>query len=194
MKTTDKDYINEYIINKSKFISILCPVHSKKDVTDKLNYYKNIYKGATHYCTAYIIDDYSKYSDNGEPSGTAGVPILNILAKNNLNHILCIVVRYFGGIKLGAGGLIRAYSTSTKEVINISNIVSLHKGYLITIKFNYDHIKSIDNLLKNTILTKKFEDYVYYTFKISEEKLLEINSALKNISTIIKKENTLLQN
>ncbi len=194
MKTTDKDYISEYIINKSKFISILCPIHSKEEVTTKLNYYKNIYKNATHYCIAYIIDEYSKYNDDGEPAGTAGIPILNILSKNNLNHILCIVIRYFGGIKLGAGGLIRAYSTSTKNVLNISNIVSLSKGYLITIKFSYDNIKNIDRLLKDIDLTKKFDDYIYYTFRISEKDFKGIKSALENISTIIKQEDTLFQN
>ncbi len=193
MNSVDNDYINTYVVNKSKFISILCPVNNIEDITYKLTYYKDKYKNATHYCTAYIIDNYSKYNDDGEPSGTAGMPILNILKKNNLNHILCIVIRYFGGVKLGSGGLIRAYSTAVKEVIDISNIITLCEGYLITIKFAYNNNKVIDNLLENKVVKKAFAEDVYYTFEISKERFTKINDILEKLCTIIEKENILVQ-
>ncbi len=193
MNSVDNDYINTYVVNKSKFISILCPVNNIEDITYKLTYYKDKYKNATHYCTAYIIDNYSKYNDDGEPSGTAGMPILNILKKNNLNHIFCIVIRYFGGIKLGSGGLIRAYSTAVKEVIDISNIITLCEGYLITIKFAYNNNKVIDNLLENKVVKKAFAEDVYYTFEISKERFTKINDILEKLCTIIEKENILVQ-
>ena len=88
---------------------------------------KNKYKDATLHCYAYIIDNIKRFSDDNEPGGTAGMPILNVLENNDLNHILCIVVRYFGGIKLGANGLVRAYSGSCNEAIDCSSVVELHR-------------------------------------------------------------------
>ena len=111
------DNINTIIINKSKFIALIYYIDNINEINNLLDKVKKEYKDATHYCYAYILDNSEKANDDGEPTGTAGLPILNVLKKENLNHVLCIVVRYFGGIKLGAGGLIRAYSNATKEVI-----------------------------------------------------------------------------
>ena len=123
-------------IKKSKFISLLFRINSLDDISMYLEKVKNTYKDATHYCYAYKIDNLKKASDDGEPGGTAGLPILEVLDKKNLDNILCIVVRYFGGIKLGAGGLLRAYSNSVKEVINIANIIELVDSYIIEITTN----------------------------------------------------------
>ena len=108
-------------IKKSKFIAYYYEVDSTKEVKKILEYLKKEHKKARHIPYAYKIDQEIKKSDDKEPSGTSGMPILNILEKNNLNHTLIAVVRYFGGIKLGAGGLIRAYSNAVKEVIKTSS-------------------------------------------------------------------------
>ncbi|HIS90759.1 MAG TPA: YigZ family protein, partial [Candidatus Faecisoma merdavium] len=130
---------------------------------------KKIYKDATHYCYAYILDNFEKASDDGEPSGTAGLPILNVLKKENLNHVLCIVIRYFGGIKLGAGGLIRAYSNATKESIITKKY---NKGYLIKVDITYNNIKQIEYQLNNSIIIEKnFNENPYYVVKITKEEL-----------------------
>ena len=104
-------------IKKSKFIAYYYEVESVFEVAEILETLKKEHKKARHIPYAYKIDNEIKKSDDKEPSGTSGMPILNIIEKNNLNHVLIAVVRYFGGTKLGAGGLIRAYSNSAKEVI-----------------------------------------------------------------------------
>ena len=104
-------------VKKSKFIAYYYEVESVFEVTEILETLKKEHKKARHIPYAYKIDNEIKKSDDKEPSGTSGMPILNIIEKNNLNHVLIAVVRYFGGTKLGAGGLIRAYSNSAKEVI-----------------------------------------------------------------------------
>ena len=106
-------------IKKSKFIAYYYEVDNVDDVKEILESLKKEHKKARHIPYAYKIDGYIKKSDDKEPSGTSGMPILNIIEKNNLNHTLIAIVRYFGGIKLGAGGLIRAYSNTAKEVIKI---------------------------------------------------------------------------
>ena len=124
MYSIDSDVTNEYVINKSKFITKLYYVDNVEEVASVLNKVKSEYSLANHYCYAYIINNISKSSDDKEPSGTAGIPILNVLLKNNLNNILCIVVRYFGGIKLGAGGLVRAYTNSVSSALLQSALFS----------------------------------------------------------------------
>ena len=104
-------------IKKSKFIAYYFEVYTKEEVINVLNDLKKEHKKAKHIPYAYKIDNDIKKTDDKEPSGTSGMPILNIIEKNNLNHTLIVIVRYFGGIKLGAGGLIRAYSNAAKEVI-----------------------------------------------------------------------------
>ena len=107
---------NEYIIKKSKFIGLLYNVESVEEINGILEEVKKENKKATHVCFAYKVGPFQKYSDDGEPSGTAGRPILNIIEKKKLENTLIIVVRYFGGIKLGAGCLVRAYNACASEL------------------------------------------------------------------------------
>lgn len=188
MKSIQKEITNEIIINKSKFITILTNINDIDKIKEELENIKKTYKDATHYCFAYIINNHEKCSDNGEPSGTAGMPILNVLKQNNLTNILCVVIRYFGGIKLGAGGLIRAYSSSASEALNKANIVNLVKGYKIIIEFSYNNIKQIDYLLKNIQIKKDYSNNITYTFNIKEEKLNKIENELSKFSKIKLKE------
>lgn len=192
MKTVKENIENEIIINKSRFITLLIKINNPDEIEKNLKEIKKKYKDATHYCYAYIIGNKEKCSDNGEPSGTAGMPILNVLKQNDLTNILCVVIRYFGGIKLGAGGLIRAYSTSASEALNKTNIVNLIKGYKIVIEFNYDNIKQINYLLKDIQIKKEYGNTITYTFYIKEDSLNKIENELSKISKIkLKKEITL---
>lgn len=184
MKSIKEDITNEIIINKSRFITVLMKINDIDEIEEKLENIKKIYKDATHYCYAYIINNKEKCSDNGEPSGTAGLPILNVLKQNDLTNILCVVIRYFGGIKLGAGGLIRAYSSSTSIALNKANIVNLVNGFTLTIEFPYENLKQIDYLLKNINIQKDYQTNITYTFNITEEKLKQIENELINLSKI----------
>ena len=192
MKSITEEVINEIIINKSKFITVLTNINDINKIKEKLEDIKKTYKDATHYCYAYIINNHEKCSDNGEPSGTAGMPILNVLKQNNLTNILCVVIRYFGGIKLGAGGLIRAYSTSASEALNKASITNLVNGYNITIEFPYDNLKQIDYLLKDIDIKKTYQTNITYTFNIEKEKFNQIENELTKLSKIkLKKQITL---
>ncbi len=189
MKSIKENIINEYIVNKSKFITLLIKVNDIDDINKNIQQIKNKYKDATHYCYAYIINNIKRFNDDGEPSGTAGMPILNVLENNELTNILCVVVRYFGGIKLGAGGLVRAYTKSVTESLTKTDIVNLKEGFKIIIEFPYNEIKIINNLLKDIeIIDKKFDELVTYSFLIDKEKYENIKDCLN----VIKKENILI--
>lgn len=155
--------VYEYIIKGSKFISLIFRVYNKDEVNVILSNIKNEYPNATHYCYGYVISSDVKASDDNEPSGTAGYPILNQITSNNLNYTLIIVVRYFGGTKLGAGPLTRTYAKVAREVIREDNIIKLEKGYDINIIFDYNDIKDIDYILGNSkIISKSFNENIVY--------------------------------
>ena len=180
------DNINTIIINKSKFIALTYHLDNLNEINNLLDKVKKEYKDATHYCYAYILDNSEKCFDDGEPSGTAGLPILNVLKKENLNHVLCIVVRYFGGIKLGASGLIRAYSKATKEAIIKRKF---NEGYLIKININYNDIKQLEYQLNNSlIIQKNFDKKPYYLVKVKKENLTKLNYKYEIIEKIYMEE------
>lgn len=179
MYVIEKDCENEIIIKNSRFITILIKINDKDKVNSFLQDIKIKHPKATHYCYGYIINDYKKSSDDGEPSGTAGIPILNVLEKENITNVLAIVVRYFGGIKLGAGGLVRAYSKAVREAIKNSNLIELANGKKIEINFNYSDEKNINYILKEEqIIDKVYSDKVTYIALIKDnilEKLKNFN-------------------
>lgn len=169
MQTISKIEKAEIIIKRSKFISLLIPIDEISEVSKYLEWVKKEYKGANHYCYAYKIEAFEKCSDDGEPSKTAGIPILNVLKREQLDHVLCIVVRYFGGIKLGASGLIHAYQDSTKLICQNAEKVNWKLGYHIHISFSYEKQKRIDYLLKDlNIFQKEFNEQISYIFEIDE--------------------------
>ena len=147
MKSIGKNIEETFIVNKSKFITKLFKVENEDEATNILTKLKHEYSDATHICYAYIVGNIKRFNDDGEPGGTAGMPILGVLENNSLDYVLAVVIRYFGGIKLGAGGLVRAYSNSVSSLVK-DNIVEYKLGMQIEIIFNYDQIKDIDNLLK----------------------------------------------
>lgn len=163
---------NTIIIKKSKFITKLYKVDNINEINCILNNLKKQYKYSNHICYSYIINGAEKCSDDGEPSGTAGLPILNILKKNNLTNVLAVVIRYFGGIKLGAGGLVRAYSNSVNDTLKLTNIIELEEGYLVELEFNYEQIKLVDYILNDkTIINKEYNDNIIYKFYLSKDEL-----------------------
>ncbi|NLJ72270.1 MAG: YigZ family protein, partial [Syntrophomonadaceae bacterium] len=113
------EVIGEIVIKKSRFIGYISPVNSETEAEDIVKKAKQKWPNARHYCYAYVLREQNleRYSDDGEPSGTAGVPILGVLRNQNLENIIVVVTRYFGGTLLGAPGLVRAYSNATSQVI-----------------------------------------------------------------------------
>lgn len=149
--TVKKTIENEYVVQKSKFISHVMRVHDEEEAQSRIQAISKEHWKANHNCYAYVIGDTShiqKASDNGEPSGTAGAPILEVLKKQELRDTLVVVTRYFGGIKLGAGGLIRAYSTATSSGIKAAGIIERLPVSIYTVTFDYSFWGAVENQLK----------------------------------------------
>ena len=137
MFTIVKDFRQEIIIEKSRFICTLKKVHSEAEAQEFIKTIKKEFWDATHNCSAYIVDEMAqRSSDDGEPSGTAGLPMLEVLRKNKLTNTAAVVTRYFGGIKLGAGGLVRAYTNSVAEAVKATGIAQ--KVLVSKFSFMYD--------------------------------------------------------
>ena len=180
LKTIKENTISKYEINKSIFICCLYKINSIDEVKTYLEETKNNFKDATHYTYAYIIDEARKSSDDGEPGGTAGVPIMEVLLKHELNYVLCIVIIYFGGIKLGTGGLVRAYRKSACIGIDNSTLLNLVDGYKIEITASYEEQKNIEKLIKNYTFSKTYTDIVKYELNIKQDDINILNC--KNVN------------
>ena len=136
MKTIKKPVQVEINVKKSQFICSLFPTRTKKESKEIIQKLNQQYSDATHNCTAYIASDGEGFDDDGEPGGTAGKPMINVLRKNELHNITAVVTRYFGGIKLGAGGLVRAYSKSVMEAIGEAEIVEIEEYSVLNLFLN----------------------------------------------------------
>ena len=137
MFTIVKDFRQEIVIEKSRFICTLKKVNSEAEAQEFIKAIKKEFWDATHNCSAYIVDEMAqRSSDDGEPSGTAGLPMLEVLRKNKLTNTAAVVTRYFGGIKLGAGGLVRAYTNSVAEAVRATGIAQ--KVLVSRFSFMYD--------------------------------------------------------
>ena len=149
-RAVDKEFEETIIIQKSKFITTLVPISSYEDAQSKLNIIKKKYSDATHNCYAFISSENAieqRFSDDGEPQGTAGVPILEVLKKKNVYMTLCVVTRYFGGIKLGASGLVGAYSSCATSAIDNANIVEYKISNEIEIILDYSLYKKAEEII-----------------------------------------------
>lgn len=203
------NYIKEIIthqieIDKSIFIGILFPLDDPSNIKDLIEEAKNMFPKANHYCSASLYGEgleHATSSDDGEPQRTAGIPILEVLKHNNITNVLCVVVRYFGGIKLGAGGLVRAYSKATAEVLKSAPFYEKKEmeGYKIT--FDYALISKIDHILEDISIIKDkiyLENVSYHIyFKDKDISVFdEIKHQFKSIESLpsetlwIKKEKT----
>lgn len=184
MKSIAKETVTETIIKKSTFICHLKSISSIDEAKIYIDTIKSKHHTASHNCSAYIIDTLEKCDDDGEPNQTAGLPILNVLKHHNLNNICCVITRYFGGIKLGAGGLIRAYAKSTANGIENSDIINFTLGNVITIEFDYTHNKIFDHRLEENnfqIVNKEYAFKVKYTLHITKDKYLAFSKLVNSI-------------
>ena len=193
MKIVKDEVINEIIIEKSRFITYLKRVDSVSEADNYLATIKKKHYDATHHCFAFIIDGVQRSNDNGEPSGTAGVPILDVLKKNDINNTICIVVRYFGGIKLGAGGLVRAYSSSSSEALKKASFTTKKEFKRYELIIDYPTYNQIIYLIKNDIIKNDFAHNITLLVDIDDDKKIEKikdisqgNALIKYIETIYK--------
>ncbi|MFC7365798.1 MULTISPECIES: YigZ family protein [Bhargavaea] len=141
---------SELIIKKSRFIGHVARAESEEDAMSFIAEIKQAHHSATHNCSAYLIgehDQIQKANDDGEPSGTAGVPMLEVLKKQNLKDTVVVVTRYFGGIKLGGGGLIRAYGSSVSDVLSQTGIVERRLHHLMKVTIDYTWLGKVENEL-----------------------------------------------
>lgn len=175
----EKNTTAEIIEKKSRFIANLFYVETPQEAEDKIKQVKKKYYDAKHNCFAYITlnenEIQKKCSDDGEPSGTAGAPMLEILEKQSIYNVVVIVTRYFGGILLGTGGLVRAYSDSLKEAIKKSTLVEQESGYEAEIKLPYadfEKFKYYCNKNNINIINSEYSDFIICK--------IEVNDAEKN--------------
>lgn len=141
-------YTSEIEINKSRFLGFSKYIETVEDAKNFVQKIKKDYCDARHVVYSYIVDGMVKSTDDGEPSGTAGRPILEFLLHKNCNHLVLVVVRYFGGVKLGTGGLLRAYQGSAKQTIE-ENLILYKRAKMYSGLFDYNQFKEVSQSLKN---------------------------------------------
>lgn len=175
---------SEIVIDKSRFITTLYPVDDVAKTNEILSQIRKKYYDATHNCYAYILDNgnIQKCSDDGEPSKTAGYPMLDVLKKNDLTNILAVTTRYFGGIKLGAGGLVRAYSSSVSTALKDVDFFESKLLEIYQVSISYpDYSKNVDFWNNMKIKESNFTDNVILNIAFYED---EINTSLEKIKNL----------
>lgn len=180
MKYLTKFNIYQEEISKSKFIGYIFNIANIEDFKTKLKEIQKEYPKATHYCYAYAYDNYKKSNDDGEPSGTAGIPILNALINNEVNNVGLVVIRYFGGIKLGAGGLTRAYRSIADETIKSASLYELETKNKYQLIYDYSYNDQIEYYIKNNQDITNIE--VKYNEKI--ERIISTNLDITSLVNI----------
>ena len=188
-KTIKENLTVQIVEKKSKFIANLFYIETLEDAERLIKETKKKYHDARHNCYAYILETekndslIKKYNDDGEPSGTAGAPMLNIIEKEGLSNVLVIVTRYFGGILLGTGGLVRAYSEAVQEALNKSTFVEKIKGYRAEIEVEYNELENLKYYLKQDdirIIDSLYEKNVVLKVDIAKEKVEKFTNNTKN--------------
>ncbi len=179
MLVIKENIIHRLVIEKSEFIALLIKINNLEDIPYYLNKAKEDYPKAKHYCYAYIYHQEQRYSDDKEPSGTAGKPLLTLLTNNHLDEILVIVVRYFGGVLLGASRLLRTYSGVVNEALKKATIIEKKEYYHYQLICTYEDYYILKNyLLKNDIIPLNIKYELLVNLEIYALKEIEIE--LKN--------------
>ena len=179
-----------YTEKRSRFLSFALPVRTPDEVKTQLDIYRKKYYDARHVCWAYRLGpDRTTFraNDDGEPSSTAGKPILGQIKSNNLTDILIIVVRYFGGIELGTSGLIVAYRTAAAEAIAAAHIEERTVDETITITFEYPHLNSVMRIVKEDnpdVLAQSFELTCEMTLRIRQSRMDALKSRLLKVDSL----------
>lgn len=163
-----------FIEKKSEFIGYLAPVETEERAVEFINEIRSMHRKATHNCYAYILRENSaaRHSDDGEPSGTAGVPIYEVLRKEGLTDVVCVVTRYFGGVLLGAGGLVRAYTRGAKDAVDTAKIkvMALAEQLAISVDYSlYGKLPQIFTEFDARVSSEDFADNVKITLYVREE-------------------------
>ncbi|MFW6298705.1 MAG: YigZ family protein [Bacillota bacterium] len=184
MQSIKAPIIKETTIKHSRFIAFLAPVFTKDEAEAFLESVRSKHPDANHHCFAYILGDegiVQKAEDDGEPSKTAGVPMLETLKKNDLTNIIAVVVRYFGGIKLGAGGLIRAYGKSVSEAVDAATRSVRTEVLTLKIDADFEWTGTVEHLLSeyNTNVERSYDTKVHYELRLPEKEASTLEKTLK---------------
>lgn len=170
-RTVEKEGRDEFVTKKSRFIGHVKPVTTVTEATEFVNEIKSKHWDATHNVYAYVLKDgfTRRYSDDGEPQGTAGIPVLDVLLKENLSDVAVVVTRYFGGTLLGAGGLVRAYSHGAKIAVNSGKIITMSVCTVSRVQCDYNFYQRLVSLLASCgakILDTDFAQNVTVEFSV----------------------------
>ena len=172
-----------FIEKKSEFIGYLCPVQTEEQAAAFIEEIRAIHRKATHNCYAYILreNNAARHSDDGEPGGTAGVPIYEVLRKEGLTDVCCVVTRYFGGILLGAGGLVRAYTKGAKDAVEAAQIKCMASAVKLLVIVDYGLYGRLAQIFADfdaRIADEQFADNVKITLFIREENAQKLTDKL----------------
>lgn len=186
-KTVEKEASDFFIEKKSKFIGYVKPVKTQEDAVEFISKIKSKHWDATHNVYAYVLreNNIQRYSDDGEPSGTAGVPVLDVILKESLVDVCVVATRYFGGILLGAGGLVRAYSHTSKIALDAAGIITMAQCSVMSAEVDYSFYDRLNILLSDfsaVILDTSFSDKVCVEFSVKENIVDLLNAKLIDVS------------
>lgn len=179
---------DDTIINKSRFIGYAMPINSEEEALAFIDKIKTNHRDATHNVYAYVFgkdSNIQRFSDDGEPSGTAGIPVLEVIKKENLRNVVVVVTRYFGGTKLGAGGLIRAYTRGAKIGLDSGNMVDMILHAKIKIRIDYTLYGKVENYLinENYIVDESvFDDAVNVFVYIEDSKIEDFTKIITDLT------------
>lgn len=186
-KTVEKEASDFFIEKKSKFIGYAKPVKTQEEAVDFISKIKSKHWDATHNVYAYVLreNNIQRYSDDGEPSGTAGVPVLDVMLKESLVDVCVVATRYFGGTLLGAGGLVRAYSHTSKIALEAAEIITMAQCSVMSAEVDYSFYDRLNILLSDfsaVILDTSFSDKVCVEFSVKENIVDLLNAKLIDVS------------
>lgn len=185
--TIANEFRTEYIIEKSRFIATIAPVSTEEEAQAFMQRISKEFWDATHNCTAYAIgprQEQQRSSDNGEPSGTAGKPMLEVLKKTTITNVAVVVTRYFGGIKLGAGGLIRAYSHSVAKAVQEGPKLLIAPRQIVSLTIDYSYFGSVERQLQTLELPYQstFTDTISLEIYVEPSFVSDLETTITNLT------------
>lgn len=186
-KTIDKEACDEFIEKRSRFIGYIKPVTTKEEAVDYINSIKSKHWDATHNVYAYVLRDGQtrRYSDDGEPQGTAGIPVLDVLLKENVTDCVVVATRYFGGILLGGGGLVRAYSHTAKIAVDAGGVVTMRLCSIMSVECDYNFYGRMNSLVPEfggIVDDTEFGENVVMKFRIPTDDEAKFKEKLIDLS------------
>lgn len=183
MKTIGKLQLNETIIERSRFICQIKRIESIEEGVEFLNSVKKEHSNANHSCSAMVYHNNARSSDDGEPSGTAGIPMLNVLKHHGLDEVVAVVTRYFGGVKLGAGGLIRAYSGAVADALLDADIVEVVEMTVVEILTDYSNANTVSSKVSIPVRNTEYLSDVRLTFYVDPDKVDGFLNEVQNLTS-----------